>query len=372
MTVAEVCSDTGANSPASTPSLAVSTLPDDDPNTWYVAPGGNDGSDCRSWASACETISGAVGKIEPGDIVLIEDGTYVENLVLGDDLSIEAENPGMVVIDGGVAGSTVQIGAGANVTLRGVEIRNGSATDGGGIYCQGTLLTLDRCTVTASSALVSGGGIYVSNGELLVQSSTIEDNTASSGGGIYIDGAGSASAQVRSSTIAGNSADTGGGIEVGLANVVLESCTLTGNSASVGGSSLYAQSPAVVQTHGTIFGGSCAGELPASQGYNLELGSSCGLSGTGDLSGTDPELEPLADYGGPTRTAPPTADSPAVDTGDPAACETEDQRGRPRPMDGDGVDGARCDIGAVEIVFLPVFADGFESGDTSAWSATVH
>ena len=51
--------------------------------------------------------------------------------------------------------------------------------------------------------------------------------------------------------------------------------------------------------------------------------------------------------------------SPAVDAGEPAAAPAVDHDGRPRdPLP---------DIGAYELVDL-VFADGFESGNTSAWS----
>jgi hypothetical protein len=73
----------------------------------------------------------------------------------------------------------------------------------------------------------------------------------------------------------------------------------------------------------------------------------------------DPRLGPLADNGGPTRTRTLLANSPAIDRGDPAAAALlgvgniplHDQRGAPytRAFDGDGLSGARVDIGAFEV-----------------------
>lgn len=58
----------------------------------------------------------------------------------------------------------------------------------------------------------------------------------------------------------------------------------------------------------------------------------------------DPQLAPLADYGGLTETLALGADSPAIDAVPPggAGCPTTDQRGVSRPQ------GGRCDIGAYE------------------------
>lgn len=63
-----------------------------------------------------------------------------------------------------------------------------------------------------------------------------------------------------------------------------------------------------------------------------------------------PLLGPLADNGGPTLTHALLGGSPAIDAGDPAAAGGNDQRGTPflRVFDGDGVNGARVDMGALE------------------------
>ena len=77
----------------------------------------------------------------------------------------------------------------------------------------------------------------------------------------------------------------------------------------------------------------------------------------------------------PLLREPGTADfalspgSPAIDSGDDSHAAATDVTGIPRPQDGDGDGTPVCDRGAYELV-LEIFADGFESGDTSRWSVT--
>jgi len=78
------------------------------------------------------------------------------------------------------------------------------------------------------------------------------------------------------------------------------------------------------------------------------------FSGIGNLLNMNPALGPLVDNGGPTKTHALLTGSPAIDAGDPLAVEgvgsipLNDQRGIPfgRVKDGDGLNGARIDIGA--------------------------
>ena len=87
-----------------------------------------------------------------------------------------------------------------------------------------------------------------------------------------------------------------------------------------------------------------------SQGYNLESGTDCGFTGTGDLQNATANLDSLQDNGGPTWThALLSPGSQAIDhipyeTNGCGTTYTTDQRGYCRPF----LSGSSCDIGAYE------------------------
>jgi len=94
-----------------------------------------------------------------------------------------------------------------------------------------------------------------------------------------------------------------------------------------------------------------------SGGHNL-IGDDTGSFGlthgiNGNIVGTsanpiDPELGPLANNGGPTKTHALLAGSIAIDRGDNAGASATDQRGFARKKDGNGDGSAIVDIGAFE------------------------
>jgi len=216
-----------------------------------------------------------------------------------------------------------------------------SALGGGGAIRNTGTMTLSHTTLAGNSAQGgSGGGIhnyrFSSRATVTVKHSTLSSNSASSyGGGIYNESPDTVT--VSHSTLTGNSADHGGGISnPSGGTTTLNNTILAGNTA--------------------VFGGPDCFSLLDSAGYNL-LGNNSGCTfneSTGDLVGTpddpiDPVLGPLQDNGGPTFTHVLLTGSPAIDTGTPTECPPEDQRGFPRPIDGDGNGTTICDIGAFEL-----------------------
>lgn len=297
------------------------------------------------------------------------------------------------------------------LTLSDVTVAGGclAADDGGGVLADGGALVLERATIEDHRAGGSGGGVAIRDGSLWVLDSTFADNvaggfggglaignepglarisgstfsgnTATEGGGLAL--VGTVSATLVNSTLTDNLAGTsGGGIEVGpaTADLALDFATVTGNAAP-DGAALHAAKGRIA-IHGSLVGESPAGAdcavadgVLSASGANLDTDGSCAALAGGAVSTVASlELRPLGANGGPTRTRPPLLGSPALDaapecaTGSGAAI-ARDQRGYPRPRDDDFDDLPECDLGAIELGYL--FVDGFETGSTANWSATV-
>ena len=138
--------------------------------------------------------------------------------------------------------------------------------------------------------------------------------------------------------------------------------TVTGNRTGDGGTGGGISNESTAELRNTILAGNAAGGIESdchntltSKGYNLlQNVTGCVLAGdlTGNITGRDARLGPLANYGGPTWTHALIPLGPAIDAGSCVGLDgspvTSDQRGAPRPQ------GHSCDIGAYEAA-PPVF-----------------
>ncbi len=243
---------------------------------------------------------------------------------------------------GGTPNFTVFFINASNVALTGLTIANGNAAGtpgGGGIVLQSGTLVMRNCTLTGNNGGPSGGGILNNPSTTLqVSNCTFTGNTSGGGGGIFSGGI----LEVNSSTIVGNSGDPfgSGGITNSGGTAHVRNTIIAGNSGDIG----------LQDVSGSF----------VSDGYNfIGIGSTMqgfGLPGSHDQVGVNgfpanPQLGPLQDNGGPTRTRAPSVGSPVIDQGSSGGLGS-DQRGQPRPVDQPGVmnagGGDASDIGAVE------------------------
>jgi CSLREA domain-containing protein len=200
----------------------------------------------------------------------------------------------------------------------------------------------------------SGGGLVLQDRAMgfpvAVTGSTINGNTAESGGGIHVDE--DVATTLENSTVSRNTATSaggGGGIFTAPSNgspqgaATLTNVTVTANTApsNAGGG---VRNDGTFNVKNTIVsgntGGNCAGGGSMSeQGSNLENGASCGFN-----INADPLLGPLAGNGGDTATHAIPANSPATDAATDCPPPDTDQRDVSRPV------GSACDIGAYEFL----------------------
>jgi len=252
---------------------------------------------------------------------------------------------------------------------------NVAGGDGGGIWAaninpnSARALDLVGADIRGNTAGGDGGGVFLGSGiglnEFLLSRSAVWENDAMRGGGVFVFGSGDTIYQIANSTIGLNTANLGGGIFFVLGDLRIlhstvwdnqnEQLSNTGALAKMGNSIIGFESP-----------GSSGCDFPPVQlGPNLASDGSCGASIVGD-----PELGSITNTGGYAPTQPFADTSPALDVADLAICgdppiDFFDSNGPGRPQ------GLGCDLGSWESGASSPFSDGFESGDTSRWSATV-
>lgn len=238
----------------------------------------------------------------------------------------------------------------SNSRLENLTITGGYEPDGigGGVYGEQSDLELSNLWITGNLAR-AGGGLGIEIGTVTLADSTVSDNTAGeSGGGAYVFGISSSvlgRLEIGNSTVSGNQAQFAGGaiMRASAGELLLEHSTITDNTNRPGDPTifafLFATRANAVQT---LIEGTCTAGPETSCIYQT--------SRTDELPVLDLGLAPLAANGGSTPTHRLLPTSPAIDlVALGAACPSADQRGFVRPEDGDGDGVATCDAGSYEL-----------------------
>jgi hypothetical protein len=340
------------------------------------------------------------GAIAAQGSLTLNNCTLSGNNATGNGGGVSMPSGDLTVSSSTISGNTSQSNGGGiyivgNATISNSTLSGNSAQyGGGGIYATKAINDSTQVTITASSiennSAVTGGGIKANGGSgfftlatlsLNIVQSTVSGNHALGegvgiGGGIYTQ---RVVTEIDNSTISGNTAASGGGgMTLYNSGVTIRNSTITQNSAqsSVSGIHTSTSTDSQIQIQSSIIAGNVGvnSDLDSSSvssfvslGYNLiGPGVTSPFNAPGDQVTTNAKLGLLANNGGPTKTHALLSGSPAIDAGDPAAVAgiggvpATDQRGAPytRVYNGDGIGGARIDIGAFELQSIALASSG--------------
>ena len=270
---------------------------------------------------------------------------------------------------------------GSSVTSNTVTAPNDAVSagvQGGGVMqWNNATLTVTDSTISGNtinsldpSKAPSGAGIALTEGNLVLQRSTVSGNVSGGGsialgGGIdFADSGSNNTLTIENSTLSGNAASSvasaGAGINISRGITKIANATFTNNNSVSGRAIFYqrhAEAGSTVTVRGSIFSEDNANECSTPQGpltsagYNIDRNTSCGLGLATDQQNTTPTLGSLASNGGPTQThalgiaSAGVGDIPASQCFDTTGSTllATDQRGVSRPQ------AADCDIGAYEL-----------------------
>jgi CSLREA domain-containing protein len=236
-------------------------------------------------------------------------------------------------------GLSVGNGAGTGSAFILSSVFKGNAAWNGSAIFSNRDLSLERSAVIQNNAQNSAA-IFFYNQTLLINSTLISDNTVTSGtftAGLVVN-ASLAGSSITNATISHN--QNRGLLNAGnltIANTIMANNTV--DCESIGG-------------------------VLTSLGYNLVSDASCPaiLVATGDQKNINPALLPLEVNAKGMWVRPLSPGSPAIDSGSNAACPSEDQRGIPRPLNGDLFPSAVCDRGAFEFAQILYVDDSALTG----------
>lgn len=206
-------------------------------------------------------IQQAIEAAAPGDVVLVQPGLYIEKLdFLGKSIVVKGTAPAdseivaETIVDADSSGSVVSFtsGEGRDAVLSGLTLTGGSGSvyrygpsgmesfAGGGVYCEGSGPTIDRCVITRNNVTVGssrGGGVHAQDTSYpLISHCRIVNN---GGGSVNVSPFASRRDAFLLRDQGTNNPDFGGGISLWHAHATVRSSIIAGNNAVYYGGGIY-------------------------------------------------------------------------------------------------------------------------------------
>ena len=218
--------------------------------TRYIdALNGNDQANtCFDPGIPCRTINHTVSVAGNYDTLQLAGGIYTESITIDKSLSILGAGESITIIQahaqpGMATTRVITIAGGLEVEITGVVIRHGNvAGRGGGLFNNGSTLTLTEVSIRNNYAHYGGGLINFNGSSTLTDVSFIGNSSINHGGGMFeysdIPQLSSISTLNRVSFI-DNSAEFGAGMAIESRSPVLIDVNFSGNSAEESGGGMH-------------------------------------------------------------------------------------------------------------------------------------
>jgi hypothetical protein len=205
-----------------------------------------------------------------GGTVMVGAGTYVENVTIGKDLTLQGAGAGSTIVDGGASSRVIYVSVNADVTITGVTIRNGAGFAGAGLYVAShNVLTLTNSTVSGNTSCngCSGAGLYMeSDVPAVISGCTFANNTTGNNADAGAIRSWNSKLAITGSTFTGNeAAGRGGAINHGgisgsllIVDSVFSNNTVSGTAPA--GGAIWHDSSTMVISNTTILNNSTNGD----------------------------------------------------------------------------------------------------------------